>query len=170
MHIRLFSQMYIATQVRGGDLDEFFCHETLPYPPALSKGGELRSGNKSDLAKCIQPAEIVSTVPKVNAAVLEGSVIVNMTKPKQNQSFKSYSAESFYPRVKKFQMEYSILNGSTWCLIPIKFPVLKQQQERSGEKEYGERCKTIPLHQQIGMLFSDWIKAKLNYSPIFQKS
>ena len=58
------------------------------------------------MAKCIQPAEIVSTVPRVSAAVLEGSVIVNMTKPKQNQSFKSYAAESFYPRVKKYQIEY----------------------------------------------------------------
>lgn len=106
MHIRLFSQMYIATQVRGGDLNDFFCHETLPYPPALSKGGEMRSGNKSDLAKCIQPSEVISTAPKVNAAVLEGSVIVNMTKPKKNQSFENYAAESFYPQVKKYQREY----------------------------------------------------------------
>ena len=50
MHIRLFSQMYIATQVRGGNLEEFFSHETLQYPPALSKCGQMRSGNKSDLA------------------------------------------------------------------------------------------------------------------------
>ena len=41
MHIRLFSQMYIAAQVRGADLNDFFRHETLPYQPALSKSGDM---------------------------------------------------------------------------------------------------------------------------------
>ena len=29
LHIRLFSQMYISTQIRGGDMDDFFSHEIL---------------------------------------------------------------------------------------------------------------------------------------------
>ena len=37
LHIRLFSQLYISTQIRGGNMDEFFSHETLKNPPALSK-------------------------------------------------------------------------------------------------------------------------------------
>ena len=98
--------MYIATQVRGGNLKEFFSHETLQYPPALSKCGQMRSGNKSDLAKCVLPIDITGNAPKVTAAILEGSVLVNMTKPKKNQQFKSYSADSFYPQVKKHQQEY----------------------------------------------------------------
>ena len=99
--------MYIATQILGGDLQDFFRHETLPYPPALSKSGQLRSGNKSDLAKCIKPTEsTITTTPKVTGAVLEGSVIVNMTKPKKNQNFKTYCAESFYPQVEKLENQY----------------------------------------------------------------
>ena len=42
--LHLFSQLYVATQVRGGDMDEFFNHETLAHPPSLSKYGQLRSG------------------------------------------------------------------------------------------------------------------------------
>ena len=87
MHIRLFSQMYIAAQVRGADLNEFFSHETLPYPPALSKSGDMRSGNKSLLVSCIKPLENVPTIPQVDGAVLEGSMIANMTNPKKNQNF-----------------------------------------------------------------------------------
>ena len=34
--VRLFWQMYISTQIRGGDIDQFFSHETLKYPPALT--------------------------------------------------------------------------------------------------------------------------------------
>ena len=57
LHVRLFSQMYISTQIRSGDMDQFFSHEMLKYPPALTaliKCGEMRSGEKSDLLKCLQ--------------------------------------------------------------------------------------------------------------------
>ena len=48
--LQLFSQLYVATQVRDGDMDEFFKHETLSYPrPRLSKHGEIRPGDKSEL-------------------------------------------------------------------------------------------------------------------------
>ena len=43
MHILLFSQMFISMQIRGGDLEEFYSHEKLQYPPSLSKCGEMRS-------------------------------------------------------------------------------------------------------------------------------
>ena len=35
IHVRLFSQMYISTQIRGGNMEEFFSHETFQYPSAL---------------------------------------------------------------------------------------------------------------------------------------
>ena len=39
MHVRLLSQMYIATQISGGDMNEFFSEETLKHPPSLPKCG-----------------------------------------------------------------------------------------------------------------------------------
>ena len=42
------------------------------------------------MAKCVQPAKIVSSPPEVDGAVLEGSVNVSMTKPKKNQRFQDY--------------------------------------------------------------------------------
>ena len=94
MHVRLFSQMYIATQLRGGDMNEFFSHETLKHPPSLSKCGQMRSGNKSDLIGYIEEVPNVLPIteaPAVEAAVLEGSVLVNMVKAKKNQSFQKYA-------------------------------------------------------------------------------
>ena len=107
IHVRLFSQMYISTQIRGGNMQEFFSHETLKYPPALARNGEMRSGNKSDLVKCIQPLETITNQPQVPAVVLEGSVLVNQLKPKKNQSFKEYVNNVFYPYVWKAAIEYS---------------------------------------------------------------
>ena len=50
----LFSRLYIAAQVRDGDLDQFFQHENQPCPPSLSQMGSLRGGTKSDLLICLQ--------------------------------------------------------------------------------------------------------------------
>ena len=72
-------------------MKDFFSHETLQYPPALARSGEMRSGNKSDLVKCIRPlpyTETVSNQPKVPAVVLEDSVLVNLAKPKKNSHLK----------------------------------------------------------------------------------
>ena len=83
--------MYISTQIRGGNMKDFFSHETLQYPPALARSGEMCSGNKSDLVKCICPlpyTETVSNQPKVPAVVLEDSVLVNLAKPKKNSHLK----------------------------------------------------------------------------------
>ena len=60
LHIRLFSQMYISRQIRGGDTDQFFSYEMLKYPPGLTKCGEIRYGERSDLLKCLQPTPLQS--------------------------------------------------------------------------------------------------------------
>ena len=53
----LFSRLYIACQTRDGDIQKFFQHENQPYPPSLSKLGELRSGKKADLIACLFPKD-----------------------------------------------------------------------------------------------------------------
>ena len=50
----LFSRLYIATQTRDGDLDNFFKHENLAYSPSLSLPGKLRFGTNSDLVECLE--------------------------------------------------------------------------------------------------------------------
>ena len=52
--VSLFSRLFIACQVRKGDLPAFFSHENSAYPPSLSKEGKLRGGHKADLLKCLE--------------------------------------------------------------------------------------------------------------------
>ena len=68
-------------------MDEFFGHETLSYPTALSKNQ-------------VQ-------VPKVLAGVLEGSVLVNMLKLKKNQAFEGYRIDTVKPAIQKYVTEYN---------------------------------------------------------------
>jgi len=50
----LFSRLYVACQVRDGNLEEFFCHENQSCPPSLSDRGILRLGKKSDIVTCLE--------------------------------------------------------------------------------------------------------------------
>ena len=53
----LFSQLFIAAQVRDINLEEIFSHENHPWPPALSLNGRLRlPGDESILLACIDPS------------------------------------------------------------------------------------------------------------------
>ena len=105
--LQLFSQLYVATQVRDGDMDEFFKHETLSHPPSLSKHGVIRPGDKSELIPCLKELaeewEVPSDLPGVDGLVIEGAVIVNQLKPEKGQSFTLYAADTVHPYVKRYQ-------------------------------------------------------------------
>ena len=110
VYIRLSSQIFISTQIKGVGMNRFFSLETLKHPPALSKYGQMYSGNKSDLINCIEEIpNNSSTIPasKVSAAVLEGSALVKWIKPKKNQIFQSYTLDEFESQVANHQREYS---------------------------------------------------------------
>ena len=98
--VRMFAQLYIATQVRGGDMDELFSHETRSEPPALAKNGEIRPGDKAELLTCLKNvSKTTKEMPNVSVAVLEGSVMVNMTKPDKEKTFRSYADNLIVPRI-----------------------------------------------------------------------
>ena len=77
----LFSRLYIATQTRHGDLDNFFKHENHAYPPSLSLFGKLRFGTKSDLVECLeQLCTSCGEAPVADVIILDRAAIINMLK------------------------------------------------------------------------------------------
>ena len=81
----LISQLFAVTRVCGGDMDEFFKHETLVHTLTLTKSGQLRSGEKAEilpqLKSLISDSETTVRMPVVDGTVLEGSVLANQIKP-----------------------------------------------------------------------------------------
>ena len=110
----------------------------LQYPPALAISGEMRSGTKSDLVKCILPDPVTSTIdaqPKTTGSVLEGSVLVNLVKPKKNQSFKDYSSEVFYPQFHK-QQDLHVAD-----ILNVVFDTYKEESLKTTTRvKRGKRC------------------------------
>ena len=99
----LFSRLYIASQMREGDLDEFFAHENQANPPSLSNMGNLRGGTKSVLVGCLEEllfdsdSETMTPTPEV--IILDGPAIVNMLRPGTAKTFADYAHEVFTPYV-----------------------------------------------------------------------
>ena len=79
--IYIYIYIYIQNiQISGGNMLEFFKHESWQYPSVMAKVEEMRSGTKADLVKCILSDSTTSTTdaqPKATGAVLEGSPLVN---------------------------------------------------------------------------------------------
>ncbi len=126
---RLFSEMYIATQQRQGDMTEFFSHENSCFPPALSKEGHLREGTKSDLLECLQRMCDISGggAPNVEAKVLDGSVIVQLLCPRGCKTFSDYARDVFLPYIN---------NQLQQCMrLDIVFDVYHENSLKRGTRE-----------------------------------
>ena len=92
----LFSQLYIASQQRDGDLEEFFKHENQPYPPSLSEFGQLRFGKKSDLFACVN-RESPPPPESYNVKVFDGAAVVHALQVSSVSMFLEYADCTFLP-------------------------------------------------------------------------
>ena len=103
MDVDLFSRLYIGCQTRDGNLGEFFRHENQACPPALSDGGNLYLGTKSDLLTCLTQfsgVDSVTTVcPVTSIVILDGAAIIQMLKPVAVKTFEEYTSQIFVPYI-----------------------------------------------------------------------
>ena len=100
----LFAQLYISSQARHGNMDEFFKHENQPYPPSLSQGGSLRATSKSVLLSCFEKvATSQKNQPKCDVLIIDGATVVHMLKPDniQCQTVGDYAQKMFVPYIEQ---------------------------------------------------------------------
>ena len=98
----LFSRLYVASQIRYGNLDKFFQDENQAYPPSLSNMGKLRTGNKSDLMPCLEnlaPVKVCLSTPRAQVSILDGAGIVNMLRLGTAKTSKAYATNVFVPYI-----------------------------------------------------------------------
>ncbi len=112
----LFSRLSIASQMRDGDLDDFFAHENQACPPALSQMGKTRLGKNSDLVECLEdmipPQENVAS-PHVQVIILDGAAITNMLAPGGAKTFCEYATQVFMPYITS-QLQHAIRVDVVW--------------------------------------------------------
>ena len=75
-NVELFAQLYLSH--RETDRDEFFSHESGPFPPSITENGKMYfSPSKADLLKCfeLQGKETEEPPKTFDCVVLDGAAI-----------------------------------------------------------------------------------------------
>ena len=95
----LFSRLFIACQIRSGDLDEFFKHKNQACPPSIADDRHLRLlRQKSELASSLQLLTTMQEAPaNSEVIVMDGAALVNMIKPSvEDKMFAGYAKYHIY--------------------------------------------------------------------------
>ena len=140
---RLFSNLYIASQSRAGDLYNFFAHEDRAFPASLSEYGKLRGGTKSDFLGCLQSIEKPTYIkPKIDAIVIDGPALVQMNHPESSLiTFGSSCEVQLVNKVNSFCQNAN--------RIDIVFDVYQENSLRNDSRESrvsGEGTLTLVRH------------------------
>ena len=94
----LFSQLYIASKFRDGNLHQFFSHENNIYPPALSKDGKLNlPSQKSDLLGLIAADTYPPVQSSLDVKIIDGAAIAHALPVDKLSTFGEYASDVFLP-------------------------------------------------------------------------
>ena len=99
--MHLPGQQYISLQVREGNDVCLFEVENTDVPPSLSKHGNLRSGQKSDLVPCLV-ADSPSDFNEAFVKLIDGASMVHFLKPDTSiKTFHDYAEKKVIPFTEK---------------------------------------------------------------------
>lgn len=159
----LFSQLYIASKFRDGDLDRFFSHENTIYPPALSKEGKLNlPSQKSDLLGLIAPETYLPVPSVVDVKIIDGATIVHSLPVDKASTFGEYASEVILPWI-KHQLK-------TCNRVNMVWDVYKD----NSLKESTRQKRGQGIRQKVGAMtklprkFCDFLKDSKNKEELFQ--
>ena len=99
--LSLFGQMYVAVQHRDGDMNEFFQHETCPFPPSLTDVDKIKFGKKADLLKCLTSSDgtVEQQPPSTfDCTIFDGPAVAHALTPNtMTKTFDDYAKRVFVP-------------------------------------------------------------------------
>ena len=94
-------QLYISLQVREGNTDSLFEVENTDVPPSLSKHGNLRSGQKSDLVSCLE-TDSTSDFDEPDVKLIDGASLVHSLRlDRRIKTFHDHAEKKVIPFIGK---------------------------------------------------------------------
>ena len=89
----LFSRLFVASQFRDGNLNDYFSHNNQPCPPSMPARGKLKPGTKSDIVRCIEdaPEKQDDITPSVDVVMLDGPAMLCVLKPAASGTLREYA-------------------------------------------------------------------------------
>ena len=160
----LFSRLYIASQSRDGNLENFFMHENQAYPPSLCSSGKIRQCVKSDLLQCLEKVDksVIREQPPVNCIIVDGAAVVQMIKPGGQMTFFEYASNLFRPHI------YSYLRHAE--RVDVVFDVYKPDSLKSATRAKrgdGVRRRVVP-HCNVPTNWQEFLRTDDNKTELFK--
>ena len=159
----LFARLYIGSQSRDGNLDEFFAHENQCYPPSLSHFGSLRMGNKAQLLPCLEDLAVSQAdKPTVDALIMDGAAIVHMIPPRNCSTFAAYARNVFLPYLEG-------MLASTNTRLDVVFDIYQPGSLKSAAREIrgqGDRRRVAPT-TPVPRNWNGFLKNEVNKTELF---
>ena len=116
--VRIFLQLFIATQTRDGDLEKFFSHKNSANPPSLACGSKIRSGVKADLLPCLR-----MTVSTESVVISTSSGTQNISTTDRNDTTSVEAAGTQVKMTIPEKVDEKVLEGSV--LVNLLKPAKK---------------------------------------------
>jgi len=121
-------------------MDDFFKHENLREPPALSNERKLLAGTKSSLLGCLPGMPTSGSSPSVQEAtvvVLDMPAVIHIVKPTQAHVFGEYTSKHLIPYIE------SQMTKTTTRVVDAVWDIYKRtslkSQTRARKNSYTER-------------------------------
>ena len=95
----LSSRLFVASQFRGGNLNDYLSHNNQPCPSSQSARGKLKLGTKSDIVRCLEdaPEKQNGITPSVDVFMFDGPAMLCVLKPAASGTLREYACPECVP-------------------------------------------------------------------------
>ena len=95
----IFSRLFVASQFRDGNLNDYFSHKNQPCPSSRSARGKLKLGTKSDSVRCVEdaPEKQDDITPSVDVVMLDRPAMLWVLKPAASGTLSEYACPGCVP-------------------------------------------------------------------------
>ena len=96
---KLVSRLFVESQFRDGNLNDYFSHKNQPCPLSLSARGKLKLGTKLDIVRCLQdsPEKQDDITPSVHVVMFDGPAMLCVLKPSASGTLREYACPGCVP-------------------------------------------------------------------------
>uniref|UniRef100_UPI00358F24FE uncharacterized protein n=1 Tax=Myxine glutinosa TaxID=7769 RepID=UPI00358F24FE len=157
-HTELYGQAFIMVDSRGGNLEEFFRHESSSSPDALASDGSINSCTKSDLLACIMEAsastglsadEELVAPDDYGVIVIDGGALIHSLPGTtvQGKTFDEYFTKVFCPRI-QHELKRAARVDIVWDQYRTSIKATTREKRGTGTRQRVSGSAKVPGNWQ----------------------
>ncbi|CAG9768430.1 unnamed protein product [Ceutorhynchus assimilis] len=149
------------------DLLQFFRYENQVCPPSLSPNGDIKPGNKADLARILEKLSNQTQIPsQTDAVIFDGAAVVHFLKPHENvKNIYEYCTQQLKPHILTIAQHLGAKRVDIVWDLYSKLSLKSSTRERRGLRG---RQKDLPRKGLIPKKWEEYLKNPQNKEELFE--